>query len=297
MPALNVYADESANDGRSVFAVAAVVGTEDEWAVAIREWLRRTRGLPFHAAKCESEHARNPDRGPHSENLRLYRDLTTILAVSHLVGISIALDVESQRQLLPGTPTDLAYYKCFTDLIVNCARMARQYNAERKEPDEAVTLRFTFESRRESDGTAGAIYSVFQNVPAWADASIFDTPIAFDTKSNPRLEAADLLAREAMKEFDRKLTNVRPEPRRSFQTLERSGRFRWVEYDHTYCQEWRKRVDSVEGQADFKDYKRWLANTGRVQDGNPHDNMANRALFYSWVEKRDALARSGVKLK
>ena len=43
--ALKVFGDESADETKSrVFAVAGVIGNEDEWQLAMREWLRRTRG-------------------------------------------------------------------------------------------------------------------------------------------------------------------------------------------------------------------------------------------------------------
>jgi hypothetical protein len=76
-----MFGDESADETKSrVFAVACVVGSEDEWALAVREWLRRTRGKQFHANKCESEFAHDPDRQKHKDNLKLYEDLTKILA-------------------------------------------------------------------------------------------------------------------------------------------------------------------------------------------------------------------------
>src|ERR1700730_5734373 len=91
---VKAFGDESADATRSrVFAVAAVLGTEDVWADTMRQWLRRTRGLPFHANKCESEYANHLDRQKHPDNLKLYADLTNILAESRLIGISVALDL------------------------------------------------------------------------------------------------------------------------------------------------------------------------------------------------------------
>ena len=69
MITLKLYGDESADETKSRgFSVAGVFGTEDEWAEAMREWLRRTRGLEFHGNKCESEYAKT-DRVKHEENL------------------------------------------------------------------------------------------------------------------------------------------------------------------------------------------------------------------------------------
>src|SRR2546425_12783756 len=51
---LKVFGDESADETRSrVFAVAGVIGSEAEWQLAMRDWLRRTRGMSFHANECE----------------------------------------------------------------------------------------------------------------------------------------------------------------------------------------------------------------------------------------------------
>ena len=46
----------------------------------------------------ESAFAHDPDPQKHRDNLRLYYDLTTILAESGLVGFSVALDLRSYRE-------------------------------------------------------------------------------------------------------------------------------------------------------------------------------------------------------
>ena len=253
------------------------------------KWLRRTRGLEFHANRCESEYART-DRAKHRGNLGLYRDLTTILASSHLIGLSVALDLRSQRECLPDIPWDIGYYKCFTDLIANIAGITRNFILDPNESDNA-RLELTFDSRLETDGTARRIYRMYRTLPEWGDTSIFDTKVSFEGGPDPRLEMADLLAREAMKELDRKVTNARPEPRKSFQALYAAGKVIWIEHDRAYCERWREKVQSPQGQADREDYMKWLVDTKRVQNGRAHDNHANRMLFYSWLEKRDAFAR------
>lgn len=291
MVTLKFYGDESADATSSrVFSVAGVIGTDDEWAEAMRPWLRRTRGLAFHANKCESQFAKT-DHEKHEENLKLYRDLTVILAESHLVGIAVSLDIKSRDECLPGIPKDFGYYKCLTDVLVNLGQITRDFNAHPNEPEDAK-VEFTFASRVESDGTAGTIYGMFRTLPEWVDTSIFEAKVCFQAAAKePRLEVADLLTREAMKEVDRKLTQSARPQRRSFQALDKTGKFIWIERDRAYCERWRDQVNSEQGKADLEDYKRWLVDTKRVQNGQPHDNMANRALFYGWLEKRDALAK------
>jgi hypothetical protein len=282
MVMLKFYGDESADDTNSrVFSVAGVIGTEDEWAEAMRLWLRRTRGLPFHANKCESQFAKT-DREKHEGNLKLYRDLTVILAESHLVGIAVSLDIKSRDECLPGIPKDFGYYKCLTDVLVNLGQITRAFNADPNEPEDAK-VEFTFASRVESDGTAGTIYRMFRTLPEWADTSIFDAKVSFEAATKePRLEVADLLAREAMKEVDRKLTQSARPQRRSFQALDNTGKLIWIERDRAYCERWLDQVNSEQGKADLENYKKWLVDTKRVQNGQPHDNMTNRALFYGW---------------
>ena len=85
--------------------------------VSIREWLRRTKGLPFHAKQCESEFANHSDRQKHKDNLKLYEDLTKLLAANSLIGIAVTLDLPSLRKSMPRLLPDIAYYKCFMDVI------------------------------------------------------------------------------------------------------------------------------------------------------------------------------------
>ena len=132
---LKMYGDESADETKSrVFAMAGVVGSEDEWSLANREWLRRTRGLPFHATDCESVFTNDPDPQKHKDNLQLYEDLTKILAGSYLIGFAVALDLQSYRDLFPDMPNnDWAYYKCLADMIGGAVRTARSFNARQGE--------------------------------------------------------------------------------------------------------------------------------------------------------------------
>jgi hypothetical protein len=165
---LKLFGDESADETKNrVFAVAGVIGSEADWAAPVREWLRRTRGQGFHANRCESEHANHPDRQKHKDNLKLYEDLTKILAGSGLAGFAVALDLQSHRELFRNALPDVGYYKCLSDMLGICASTARNFNAL---PDEQfdVRLEFTFDSRLESDGTAARCtryFAVNQNGP------------------------------------------------------------------------------------------------------------------------------------
>jgi hypothetical protein len=284
-----MYGDESADEKQQrVFAVAGVLGTEDEWQLAIREWLRRTRGLPFHATECESRRGKTDQQI--TDDRKLYEDLTKILAESYLVGIAVALDLQSQAELFPDILPDAAYYKCLADVVAASATTARRFNELPDEPHD-VTLEFTFDSRPQSNGAASTLYTTMATLPEWAPTGIFNTKIIFEGGDEPRLEMGDLLAREAMKELDRKVTKADRDVRKSRAALDKTQKFIFIEHDRAYCEEWRTLVDGAQGGADFEDYRQWLRDTGRMKHGRPHDNPTNRFLFYAWLENRDALKK------
>ena len=99
---LTVYGDESHDEQRQrVFTVAGLLGDQADWDTVTAPWLDRTGGIPFHAAECESKYADHPDRALHQQNLRLYADLTRILAGSTLLGFSAALELAGWKQSMP----------------------------------------------------------------------------------------------------------------------------------------------------------------------------------------------------
>ena len=53
---LTVFGDESSDEtGSRVFAVAGVIGRQEEWDELEKVWLKRTGGVIFHAADCDSD--------------------------------------------------------------------------------------------------------------------------------------------------------------------------------------------------------------------------------------------------
>ena len=175
-------------------------------------------------------------------------------------------------------------------MIGSAAETADRFNERPNEPDD-VRLEFTFDSRLESNGAAGTLYRTMANLPEWVETGIFDTKIVFEGGQEPRLEMADLLAREAMKELKRKITNTPRPTRRSRLELDETKKFKFVEHDRAYCERWRAMVDHPESHCTLKDYHQWLSDTGRVQNGRLHDNPTNRFLFFTWLGNRDALRK------
>jgi hypothetical protein len=272
---LKAYGDESADGrGRRVFTVAAVVGHEDEWQPGIREWLRATRGLPFHATDLESNYGKTPEQ--RERDGALHRKLTGVLCDSFLIGFAVSLDLESHKAVFPpagdgtGPPRDWPYYKALSELLKITGTLAMKFNElDDAVADGPVSLDFTFESRRKSNGAATALYGAFTREPDWP-TEIFHSDVRFEEGDEPRLEPADLLAREAMHEFERKLSRPNASPRAQFSLLDECRRddvkkFRFVEIGYEQWQELLTFVSHPERATFAQEYFDWLERTGRYQ--------------------------------
>jgi hypothetical protein len=290
---VKMYGDESADETKSrVFTISGIVGTDDEWADATRCWLRRTKGLPFHGTDLETQDVKHSDRQRHQDNLALYADLTQVLAKSHLSGWAFALDLQDYHAVFPeGTIPDWAYYKCLSDLIGAATRTAKDFNNDPTEADD-IRLEFTFDSRIESNGTAGTLYSMMANHPDWRESGVFDTKITFESsRREPRLEMADLLARESMKELDRVITDAPRDKRKSRKALEDTGKFHFVERRKDYWESLKRNVEKPEASELMHEWDRWLDRTGKVQNGRRIYTMQNWILFNAWIDNQVALRK------
>ncbi|HEY9072649.1 MAG TPA: hypothetical protein VIN67_00835 [Desulfobaccales bacterium] len=121
---LSVFADDSSDEkGKRIFAIAGVMGTQEEWDALKIKWLDRTGGKIFHATDCDSDHGDFKDI-PHDQNKKLYKDLTKLLAQTKMMGFGFAIDVKSFRIFLPDALEDAPYIKCFIHLISTFAGLA-----------------------------------------------------------------------------------------------------------------------------------------------------------------------------
>lgn len=211
---LSVYGDESSDEKkRRVFAVAGVIGTDEDWLRLEARWVERTRGRPFHANNCDS------DRGdyvntPHAENKALYRDLTSLLAGSGLGGWGFAIDLAASREVFPDAP-DIAFYRCFMEVVTAMKQCAA---------NNGRGVRFTFDSRQESEHNTGMLYGMLRDQPGWKN--VLAPSIAFAcSRDYPKVQVADLFARETMKVLDNALGPVKRPPRKSWLALYNTERF------------------------------------------------------------------------
>lgn len=85
--------------------------------------------------------------------------------------------------------------------------------------------KLSFHSRIESEHNAGLIYAnLRESNPGWKERLAEEISFV-SSKTCVRIQIADLFAREAMKVLDNKVAPVKRPTRRSWETLQNTGRF------------------------------------------------------------------------
>jgi hypothetical protein len=268
-----VYGDDSEDEKNArVVAVAAVVGTIPAWRALEREWLVRTNGIPFHANSCES------DQGPyknfsHGENKALYKDLVTMLAQSHIHGIGVAIDLIAANRIFPHTE-DISYYRAFLRLMQTMTDCAKA-NGEIAD--------FTFDMRMDTKHNLALLYGTArENEPDWTPHLADEFHFA-NSRNQPRLQVADLVAFETFKALDNKVGPVKRIERKSWEALAGTKRFEVEAYSVEWFNDLKKNYGELEKKVGFnsEDYRNWLAEKGCLH------NISNLILFTDWIAKRD----------
>jgi hypothetical protein len=261
-----VYGDESMDETKQrVCALAGVVGSGDAWRDLEAKWITRTGDIPFHANDCESDHGDYKGDERHQENQDLYRDLTILLAESGLWGIGVALDLAALRMALPNA-TDIAYYRAFWQVIDTVEGYAS---------DKGEMAELTFDSRVESDYNATILYGNIREIhPEWK--TTLASKLSFEScRANPRIQVADLLARESMKALDNVVGPQKRAVRKSWQALMDTRRFEIHAYSTEFFKNMKIGLDrdrvKIEKRAD--EYHAWL------KDKRRQDNTTNLFVF------------------
>ena len=292
---LSCFGDESSDETQSrVFAIATVMGPEHAWVAAQDLWIQRTGGKEFHANLCESEYANDPDRTKHKANQALYADLANIIASSDLVGYGVAIDLAAFKELFPGVTTNVAYYKCFTEAVYRTVRTVERGGKQAPPPDGFAKVEFTFDRRLETEHNAGVLYDSLANSPEWSGKDrnhVLATKVFFEGSENPRIQIADLVARETMKALDNVIGPVKRPQRKSMTALTSTHKFFFDLYVREYFEGWRAKAEELakaEKESSglcLEGYQDWLARFKR------RDNWTNRFRYLVWHNANESLNR------
>lgn len=268
-----IYGDESA-DGKAerVFAVAAIIGTDRQWAEFVPAWNDITDGQEFHAAEWEREFVHDPDQNRHDNRQKSYRKLTELLAWSGMHGRGVGVDLAGYRAAFPFVTSDMAYHKCFVEVADRMIRDALGLCYR--------DIKFVFDNRQGS-GTTSIVYEWLSRQAEWTERLFLADELSFDNRENPCIQAADLLARETMKALDNKIgSRLRPF-RKSFMTLASSARhFQFDFLMAEYFADMKVRMSSLEERVGFgkAEYLKWLKHEGA------QDTLSTRHRFLIWFE-------------
>jgi hypothetical protein len=268
------YGDESSDETHQrVFAVGAVVGSEEQWQALECLWLSRVGDIPFHAKDCDSDKGEYT-KFSHEANKQLYADLTRLLAGSALGGWGVAINLIAQREVFPDTP-DMSYYKGFSEVVEHMKNCAH-YNNQ--------TVKFVFDTRKESTYNTSLLFGMLRAIPEWK--RFFQGELEFECASkNPRVQVADLFVREAMKALDNVVGPVKRPMRRSWKALLETDRFHVDALSYDWFLSLKKDMPRLEESigASMVDYAAWL------RDRNlGSDNISNRLIYIDLIGKSNA---------
>jgi len=272
-----IFGDESADETKQrTFAISGLIASPETWETFRQAWLQRTGGKIFHAADCEGDHGEFAvtTGNTHADNLKLYADLVQILAHSGVRGYAAALDIGAWYEAFAGAPKDMGYYKCLTEVIKHFAYTT----------DKGVELEFTLDHRQESEYNAGLLYQYMVALPEWKEKNVFmGARINFGSRKDVRIQAADIIAREAMKHLDS--LGKRP-MRRSLKALaELPGvPFVFDFFTREYCLHTKSiwpQLEEATGMH-WENYLAWLKENNLASD-----NWSNRFQYVNWLNIED----------
>lgn len=240
---LTAYGDDSSDEkGMRTFAVAAIMGRQEEWDAIEPAWIKRTGGKVFHATDCEAGYGEY--RGiPKDERLKEYEDLTKLLVQTEMIGAGCAVDIQAYKTLVPDPDENGPYFWCFNVVIATLAQRALAQN-----PKEIVKI--ILDRNHVIRYNALQLYDYITQRKDFEYISALEKKVGFIESTiieSMEIQAADLFAHEVMKYLDNRL---QPNPhrldRKSLIALHDTGRFRFGVYDQRSFQIFRESYNRFE---------------------------------------------------
>ena len=140
-------------------------------------------------------------------------------------------------------------------------------------------LKFTFDHRQEEYNT-GVLYYDYESLE-WNEHIFFDHASVW---KNPKIQVADLVARETMKGLDNEIGPVKREYRKSLVALATTGKRFEFDYLHReYFFDLKSKMADLSRLSGFdeSDYLRWL------QKYKLGDNLQNIYRFLNWFDAEE----------
>lgn len=277
---LTVFGDESHDETQQrVFAVAGIMGTQEEWDALTPAWLSRTGGTPFHASDCEADREEYREIS-HEKNLKLYADLVKILLKTNLMGFAAVMDLMAHNDLFPDVVKNIPYHICFQRVVMWFARMGHLSVPQQR-------VKFTFDRNSINNASSVVLFEAMEKDPSWEHAKYLDEISFAKRLDTVGIQAADLLAREAMKYCDNFFVGLSDRPvRKPIKEFSDSHKYYFDFYSRGYFQAYKDQFEELAKESGFnvEDYRMWLL------QNKLKDNLTNRHryLLYLAITNKDA---------
>jgi len=276
---LTVFGDESYDEKKQrVYAVSGLSGTQQEWDDIEKKWIQRTGGVPFHASECEAGRGAYKDNSQ-EENKKLLIDMTKIIANSKVMGFVSVLDLESKERFFPDTLRNFAYYFCFSDVVRYFADMGGLYFPQEKK------VEFIFDRNMETEAAAYPLYEYMSLSAEYKkEYESLDSLTFAKSDSKIGIQAADLVAREAMKHYENIILGLYKYPvRKEMNMLSATNRFRFSYYAEKFFKAYFNDFDDLQNKSGihYDNYVQWL------KDYKLHDNNSNRHRYLIYCHKTE----------
>jgi hypothetical protein len=268
MAVLTAYADDSSDKERTVLAIGCLWGLKSIWTAFKEEW-GRLNPIPFHATDCESGFGDFAGISP-EQNRNTYRQNAELLAGSRLYGISFAIDSAYFRGSIDNLPEDHEYYVCLGRLLRTIAALGKLH----KTP---YSVHMIYDQHADREFTAGFLYDCIRKQSSFKPLfEHLNGNLEFaDYRVDSGVQVADLLAREAMKDFLNQLAGSPRARRKSFVCLDNTHRFKWETITRAEIDEIRGAEMTPAISADIRDsYRKWMTENRRSRD-----TMSSRLHF------------------
>jgi len=133
----------------------------------------------------------------------------------------------------------------------------------------------------EIEHNASMLYQCMRSLPEWRGYDLLAEKVSYTTMSNPRIQAADLVAREGMKRLDNRIGPVK-RVHRSLLALEQTKRFAFIELGREYFQSLIEKTNLLRDlpSADIVKYCEWLKET------RTDDNSSNRIRYHNHMLRK-----------
>jgi hypothetical protein len=257
-----VFGDESSDERcEIVFAVGGIFGEEEKWTALAELWIEITNGEEFHAAEWDTRARRDQ-----------YKALVCALAESKLIGWGNAMDMQDYQRIFPDAIDQFPYYHCFGTVIEHFAQYTSMCIPR-------GIVNFTFDQNLEVQHHASALYHHLLTEPGWIDREYVSDEITYSTRSNPKIQVADLWAREIMKHVCNSKRPVKRPMRRSLAVLRETKRFGFDIHETSFFESMKASFAKTykPGRA-LGEYEAWREKLG-IQD-----NTENRLRYWFYLD-------------